>query len=110
MIYWLLGTLLFDVVVLLTCFPLQTKYLKHIRHYHRGIWEGINRQASRRWRYFKGIPSTGLLISTFIGDAEYKARESGGFLWVGRLIVFLNLLHVLTLGAIVVLSVIVFVF
>lgn len=109
MIYWLLGALLLDVIILLICFPLQTKYLRHIRHHHRPLWEAMNRQASRRWRYFKGIPSTGLLISAFIGDREYRERETGGYLWVGRFIVFLNLMHVVSLGAIVVLSAVVFV-
>ena len=64
-----------DVLVLLTGFPLQSKYLRHVRHHHRPIWEEMNRRASRRWRYFKGMPSTGLLISTYIGDRDYRRMK-----------------------------------
>ena len=45
-----------------------------------------------------------MLVSTFIGHRDYKAEETVGFLWVGRLIVVLNLLHVIALGAVVILG------
>ncbi len=110
MIYWLLGAIVLDVLVLLTGFPFQSKYLRHLRHHHRPIWEEMNRRASRRWRDFKGMPTTGLLITTFIGDPEYRAGETRGYLWLGRFVVLLNFLHVIALGAIIILSVAVFVF
>lgn len=110
MIYWLLGAIILDVLVLLTGFSLQARYLRHIRHYHRPIWEALNHRCSPRWRYFKGMPSTGLLISTYIGDREYRTAETPAYLWMGRFVIFLNLLHVVVLGTIIVLSIALFAF
>ena len=109
MIYWLLGAIALDVLILIIGFPLQSKYLRHLRHHHRPVWEAMNQRASRRWRDFRGMPSTGLLITTYIGGAEYKTEETRGFLFLGRLVVLLNFLHIIALGAIVVLGVVVFV-
>ena len=110
MIYWLLGAIGFDILLFILGLLLHGPYLKHLRLHQRPYWEDINRRSPRSWRYFKGMPTTGLLISTFLGDREFKAGEAPGKLWLGRFIVALNLLHVIALGAIVILSIGVFLF
>ena len=105
MIHWLLGLIGFDLLVFLGGLSLHKIYLRHIRHHHRQIWRAMMSKCPPLWRYFKGMPSTGLLISTFIGDPTYRAKETPGFLWMGGLIVVLNLVHVIALGAIAILSI-----
>ena len=50
------------------------------------------------------MPTTGMLVSTFIGHQDYKSEETFVYLWIGRLIVLFNLLHVIALGAVVILG------
>ncbi|MFT5402464.1 MAG: hypothetical protein ACI9DF_001292 [Verrucomicrobiales bacterium] len=104
MVYWLLGAIGVDILLFILGFVLHGPYLKHLRLHQRPYWEDINRRSPRSWRYFKGMPTTGLLISTFITDREFKEGETTGKLWLGRLIVALNLLHIIALGAILILS------
>ncbi len=101
---WLLLCIGADVGILLLGALLHGPYLRHLRHHHRPHWEAISRRAPRSWRYYKGMPTTGMLISTFIGDREYRHEESRGYLQMGRLIVLLNLLHVAVICAIVILA------
>ena len=108
MIYWLLGAIGVDIVLFILGLLLHGPYLKHLRLHQRPFWEEIYRRSPRSWRYFKGMPTTGLLISTFIADREFKAGETSGKLWLGRFIVALNLLHIFALGAIVILAIVVF--
>ncbi len=108
MIYWLAGALALEIVIVITGLLMHGPYLRHLRHHHRPLWEDISRKAPRRWRYFKGMPTTGLLISSFIGNPAYKADEERGKLWMGRIIVALNLLHLVILAAVVLLGVWVF--
>lgn len=105
MIYWLLGLIIFEILILAIGFPMQAKYLRHLRHHHRPVWEAMNRRASRRWRDFKSMPATGMLISTFLGDPEYRQNETRSYLWKARLIVLINILHVVALGGIALLGV-----
>ena len=102
---WFLIALGADVLILALGLMLQPGYLRHLRHHHRPHWESMNRQSPRSWRYFKGMPTTGLLIATIIGNPDYKAYETTAQLWNGRFIVLLNLLHVIALAAIVLLAV-----
>ena len=102
--HWLLGALVADIVIVILGAVLHGPYLKHIRLHHRPFWEDINRRSPTSWRYFKGMPTTGMLVSTFIGHPDYKFEETSGFLWVGRLIVLLSLLHVIALGALIILG------
>ena len=102
--YWLLWALGADIGILVVGLMLHGPYLKHIRLCHRPFWEDIQRRSPTSWRYFKGMPTTGMLVSTFIGHRDYKSEESFGYLWIGRLIVLLNLLHVIALAAVVILG------
>jgi hypothetical protein len=105
--YWLLWALGSDIGILVVGLLFHGPYLKHIRLHHRPFWEDIQRRSPTSWRYFKGMPTTGMLVSTFIGHRDYKSEETVGFLWIGRLIVLLNLMHVIALSAVIVLGLLV---
>lgn len=98
---YLLIALGIDVVIVAMGLPLQRVYLRHLRHHHRPFWEEMVRQSPASWRYFRGMPTTGFLISTFIGAPKYRHSESPGHLWLGRWIVFLNVLHGLLIVGII---------
>ena len=104
MTQWLLIAIGVDVVVLLIGLLPQKSYLRHMRHHQRPYWEEMSRRAPNSWRMFKGMPSTGLLISTYIGDRHFKAQETIGWLYLGRFLVLLNLLHAALLIAIILMA------
>ncbi len=101
---WLLISIGVDVAVLIVGLLLQKSYLRHMRHKQRPYWEEMSRRAPNSWSMFKGMPSTGLLISTYIGDREFRSNETFGWLNLGRFIVLLNLIHGALLAAIVIMA------
>jgi|MDTC01.1.fsa_nt_gb hypothetical protein len=101
---WLLIAIGVDVAVLILGLLLQKSYLRHMRHKQRPFWEEMNQRAPNSWGMFRGMPTTGLLISTYISDREFKAGETARWLNLGRFIVLLNLIHAALLVAIVLMS------
>lgn len=87
-----------DLVILLGGLLLQNYYLRHLRHNHRPQWETMKRKAPRSWRYFKGMPSTGWLIASIVGDKEYRENESQSYKLLAWGLIFMNIAHPLLLG------------